>query len=212
MQKVEARLPAFVGDGLAQLRVWLVQNGLLAETARSGSESALVKAAREAVEAAQRDFDQQVEALRTAKEDLAKDYGPQDIFRALRGQCTSTEAGEYTYELCWLAAATQKSNKGHGDTLMGTFAAVDRALADDAPRADGRSLGSGPRLVLRYENGQGCWNGPLRRTDVWLACADKDELWRVSEAEKCVYRMEVGSPAACEPEPAPPDAHAKDEL
>jgi protein kinase C substrate 80K-H len=30
-----------------------------------------------------------------------------------------------------------------------------------------------------------------------LACAEKDEIWKIVEEEKCVYRMEVGTPAVC---------------
>ncbi|KAG8426583.1 hypothetical protein J3459_007970 [Metarhizium acridum] len=92
----------------------------------------------------------------------------------------------------------QKSKKGHGHTNMGNFARIDRQLADDEERLDGKSLGKGERMVLKYEDGQQCWNGPRRSTEVWLGCADKEELWRVSEAEKCVYKMEVGTPAACD--------------
>jgi len=32
---------------------------------------------------------------------------------------------------------------------------------------------------------------------VVLACAEKEEVWKVTEEEKCVYRMEVGTPAVC---------------
>jgi protein kinase C substrate 80K-H len=77
---------------------------------------------------------------------------------------------------------------------------------------DGKSLGSGPRMVMRYNNGQTCWNGPQRRTDVWLGCAEKEEVWRVTEAEKCVYKMEVGTPAACEYEGEAINSQPKDEL
>lgn len=30
-----------------------------------------------------------------------------------------------------------------------------------------------------------------------LACAETDEVWKITEEEKCVYRMEVGTPAVC---------------
>ncbi len=143
--------------------------------------------------------------------DLEKDYGLDDIFRALKGKCISTDSGEYEYEMCWLDRTTQKSKKGHGNTNMGNFVRIDKELADEGERADGKSLGKGERLVLRYENGQGCWNGPNRKTDVWLVCAETDELWRVSESEKCVYKMEVGTPAACD-EVQEPGVQAKDEL
>jgi protein kinase C substrate 80K-H len=32
---------------------------------------------------------------------------------------------------------------------------------------------------------------------VILACAENDEIWKIVEEEKCVYRMEVGTPAVC---------------
>jgi protein kinase C substrate 80K-H len=93
---------------------------------------------------------------------------------------------------------------------MGNFVRIDTET-DKEDRQDGKALGKGQRLVLRYENGQGCWNGPQRRTDVWLACSEADELWRVSETEKCVYKMEAGTPAACE-DGHEQDLRAKDEL
>ncbi|EXK24003.1 hypothetical protein FOMG_19251 [Fusarium oxysporum f. sp. melonis 26406] len=125
-------------------------------------------------------------------------HGPDDIFHALKNKCISLEAGEYTYEHCWLEKATQKSKKGHGHSIMGHFKRIQRDFVDDEDRLDGKSLGRGERIVLRYEDGQQCWNGPKRRTDVWLGCSETEEVWRVSDAEKCVYKMVVGTPAACE--------------
>ncbi|KAI5459644.1 glucosidase II beta subunit-like protein-domain-containing protein [Mariannaea sp. PMI_226] len=198
----EAYLPGFarslLQNGLGSLRVWLIENGILADQTAPGQESTLVKAAREAFEASERNLQNKNKAVAAERSDLDKDYGPEDIFRALKGKCVSTEAGEYTYELCWLDKTSQKSKKGHGTTVMGNFDRVDYEMADDEDRLDGKSLGKGRRMVLRYENGQGCWNGPQRRTDVWLGCAETEELWRVAEAEKCVYKMEIGTPAACE--------------
>ncbi|UNI22819.1 hypothetical protein JDV02_008673 [Purpureocillium takamizusanense] len=212
----EAYLPSFlrnlIHDKVNSLRVWLIQNGMLADSGKAGTESHLVKAAREAVEAADRELNDKIRRRGDEQDDLKKDYGPQDIFRALKGKSVSIEAGEYTYELTWLERTSQNSKKGHGNTNMGNFARIDREMADDEERLDGKSLGKGERMVMRYEGGQGCWNGPQRRTDVWLGCAEKEEVWRVSEAEKCVYKMEVGTPAACEPAPAKAGHAGKDEL
>lgn len=198
----EAYLPGFARSllhgALGSVRVWLIQNGVLADNVPPGSESTLVKSAREAYDAAERDLKKKTNARDVEQTDLEKDYGPDDVFRALKGKCVSTEAGEYTYELCWLDKTTQKSKKGHGTTNMGYFGSVERGVADDEDRLDGKSLGRGERIILRYENGQGCWNGPNRKTEVWLGCAETEELWRVSESEKCVYKMEVGTPAVCE--------------
>ena len=168
-------------------------------------------AARESYQKVADDVSSKQLQLANERSDLEKDYGPDDIFRAVKGKCVSTDSGEYEYEVCWLDRTNQKSKKGHGATGMGNFVRIDTELADDEERVDGKSLGSGLRMVLRYENGQGCWNGPNRRTDVWVGCAEKEEIWRVSESEKCVYKMEVGTPAACE-DVKKPNEPVKDEL
>ncbi|KAK0615731.1 glucosidase II beta subunit-like protein-domain-containing protein [Bombardia bombarda] len=212
---LEAYLPSFVRDYIHEklnvVRVWMIENGILADNPKAGGESRLVTAAREALEAAKADSTSKTSTLQEQETDLRKDYGPDDIFRALKGKCVSSDVGEYEYELCWIDKTTQKSKKGHGNTNMGTFVRIDMEEADEEERTDGKGLGKGKRIVLRYDNGQGCWNGPNRRTDVWLACAETDELWRVSESEKCVYRMEIGTPAACEDVNEPRPA-TKDEL
>ena len=206
MYNFQAYLPGFVNgiinDKLEALREWLVSNGMLADSGTKKSESSITKAARKAAEAAEKELKNKNKELTKEEEDLRKDYGPADIFRSLKGKCVDTDQGEYTYELCWMAKTSQKSKKGHGNTGMGNFERIEWADADEEDRLDGRSLGQGRRMVLKYENGQSCWNGPKRRTDVWLGCAETEELWRVSESEKCVYKMEVGTPAACEPDAA----------
>jgi protein kinase C substrate 80K-H len=93
----------------------------------------------------------------------------------------------------------QKSKKGGGaSTRMGNFVRFDSITVDEEVSADGKGLGSGERIAMRHENGQHCWNGPNRATTVIFACAEKNEIWKVFEEEKCVYRMEVGTPAVCE--------------
>ncbi|TPX18726.1 uncharacterized protein E0L32_002583 [Thyridium curvatum] len=212
----EAYLPAFARTFIRlkvdALRIWLIENGILADNPSSGShESRLVTAARDAVNVVESDLSNKRLKMAEDEADLEKDYGADGIFRALKGKCVSTEAGEYEYELCWMDRTMQKSNRGHGHTNMGNFVGMEIRTADDEERQDGKGLGKGPRLVMQYENGQGCWNGPNRKTDVWLACAETEELWRVSESEKCVYKMEVGTPAACE-DVHEPGIPTKDEL
>ncbi|RKU41811.1 hypothetical protein DL546_002877 [Coniochaeta pulveracea] len=215
LYNLEAYLPTFVRsyvhDKMNLARIWLIENGILADNPKSGSDSKLVTAAREAYESAANSVTSKQSQLEEHQRDLDKDYGTDDIFRTMQGKCVSTDSGEYEYELCCLDKTTQKSKKGHGNTNMGNFVRIDTELSDEEERADGKGLGKGRRMVLRYENGQGCWNGPNRRTDVWLACAESDEVWRVSESEKCVYKMEVGTPAACE-EIQEPGVRTKDEL
>lgn len=215
--KFELYLPPFLRnilhENLLKARVWLIENGLLADNPMPSGESALETAAREAYEAIGTQIKDKKKELKKEEEDLDKDYGPDHIFRYLKDKCINLDTGEYDYEFCWMGKTTQKSKKGHGNVNMGNFDRIEIEVSDEYERSDGKSLGVGRRLVLKYDNGQSCWNGPRRSTNVWLACAETDQLWRVSESEKCVYKMEVGTPAACEGiEYLKPESQQHDEL
>ena len=183
---------------LRDLRITLIENGILADPKSDDStESKVVTDARSQLESAKRELENDKSELTKHEEDLTKDYGPESVFRALKGQCIETDSGEYTYEHCFLGSTTQKSKTGGGNTGMGNFERIEIITVDEELPADGKGLGSGTRIALKYENGQHCWNGPSRSTMVVLACAEKDEIWRIVEEEKCVYRMEMGTPSVC---------------
>ncbi|KAF2863764.1 protein kinase-like protein C substrate [Piedraia hortae CBS 480.64] len=207
---------AFLDESLYSLRLWAISNGLVASpstsTSTSGTdESPLVREAKNRLNSAQQDLNTQKSSLETHRNDLsAGHYGENDIFRALKGTCVSTDSGEYTYELCFMEHTTQKPKKGGGHVNMGNYVRLETVTVDEDLPADGKGLGSGERIAMKFENGQHCWNGPSRSTTAILACAEQNELWKVREEEKCVYRLEVGTPAACE-EPVSQDA-VKDEL
>ncbi|KAH0542821.1 hypothetical protein FGG08_002775 [Glutinoglossum americanum] len=203
LYKFEEYLPkplrTWIDNKLRDLRVFMVQNGLLADAHHSStSDSKAVTQAREALDAARNDVNSRKSQLTNHQEDLTKDYGVDDVFRALKGQCFSKDSGEYIYELCWLGGVTQKPKKGGANTGLGNFVSIDKIFVDDEIPSDGKGLGSGDHVALRYEGGNHCWNGPSRSTLVVLGCAEKDEIWKVMEQEKCVYRMEVGTPAVCD--------------
>ncbi|KAJ9632482.1 hypothetical protein H2203_000887 [Taxawa tesnikishii (nom. ined.)] len=203
----------WVDQKLRDFRVMLMENGILANTATEaeGAEPKAVTDAHNRLKAARDELDGARNSLNTHKEDLSKEYGPSDVFRALKGQCISTDSGEYTYEVCFMERTNQKPKKGGGHTSMGNFVRLDKIMVDEELPADGRGVGSGERIVMKHENGQHCWNGPNRSTTVVLACAEKDEIWKIVEEEKCVYRMEVGTPAVCEALGAK-NANPRDEL
>ncbi|RFU33637.1 hypothetical protein B7463_g2699, partial [Scytalidium lignicola] len=203
----------WIHDKLYEFRLVLVQNGILADNAKSTSESKAVNDARSAWESVDNEVKTKENTIQDLQADLEKDYGVDDIFRALKGKCVSKDQGEYTYELCWLDRTTQKSKKGAGNTGMGSFTRFDKMYIDEDVTAGGKGLGQGERLVLMYENGQHCWNGPNRQTTVVLGCAEEDEIWKVVEQEKCLYRMDVGTPVVCErKQPALAQGETKDEL
>lgn len=203
MYQFENYLPPSVRDWLdgklRDLRIFLVESGVLAgnQDSHAKQESKAVTEARDRLNSAKSDLTNHQNELKNHEEDLTKDYGPDEIFRSMKGKCISNDSGEYTYEMCWMDKTTQKSKKGGGNTGMGNFQRFDLITVDEELPADGRGLGEGERIAMRYENGQHCWNGPARSTLVVMACAEKDEIWKVVEEEKCVYRMEVGTPAVC---------------
>lgn len=168
--------------------------------------------ARDTLTGIQSDIREKKGELEVKRKDANADYGPQGIFRALKDECASLEAGEYIYEFCFLGRTTQKSLKSGAETSLGDFRRLQKVHVDEHVPVDGRGLGSGERWAMVFEEGTHCWNGPQRSTTVIMACKEKAELWRVVEAEKCVYRMEVGTPAVCEEEPAGKIAAGKDEL
>jgi protein kinase C substrate 80K-H len=194
-------LRSWVDSKLFSLRQVLVENGILADTSsKDGSniaESAALQSARKGLSDAQSSLSQSQTELSNHQSDLEKDYGPDSVFRALKDKCIQKEAGEYTYELCLMGSTKQKPKKGGADTNMGNFIGFGTEFVDDDVGSDGKGLGKGERLTMRYENGQHCWNGPNRSVFVVLACAENEEIWKVSESEKCVYRMEVGTAAVC---------------
>lgn len=134
------------------------------------------------------------------------------MFRTLKDKCLSVDSGEYEYELCWMQKTTQKPKKGGSHTNLGHFTKFEIVEVDDTLPADGRGLGSGRLLAMRFEGGQHCWNGPARSTFVVMACAERDEIWKVVEAEKCSYKMEMGTAAVCNAELAAPRGEVRDEL
>ncbi|KXT03071.1 hypothetical protein AC579_2656 [Pseudocercospora musae] len=192
-------LRSWVDAKLRELRQTLIDGGILASTpAGSASESKKVIDARDRLENAKKDLENSQKSLSDSKSDLEKDFGPDDIFRALKGQCIEKESGEYIYEYCFMEKTTQKPKKGGGHTGMGNYVRMEKIVVDEELPTDGKGVGTGERIAMKHENGQHCWNGPNRATTVILACAEKDEIWKIMEEEKCIYRMEVGTPAVCE--------------
>jgi len=192
----------------------MIESGILAATPSAESESKVLTDARTRLESAKSDLEGHQNDFDSRKEELSKDFGPDDVFRALKDTCISTDSGEYTYELCFLDRTTQKPKKGGAHTSLGRFDRLEKITVDEDLPADGKGLGSGERIVMKHENGQHCWHGPNRSTTVILACAEENAIWKIVEEEKCVYRMEVGTPAVCEKSDATAKAseRTRDEL
>lgn len=107
------------------------------------------------------------------KTDLERDYGPQDILRALQRKQISSHYGNYNYRVGFFDSIYQD------DVLIGNFKKFE----------DNKFI---------YQDGATCWNGPKRSAEVELICGSNSRILSVSEPEKCHYFIEVSSPLVCE--------------
>eukprot|EP00188_Purpureofilum_apyrenoidigerum_P000089 Plantae.Rhodophyta-Purpureofilum_apyrenoidigerum.ctg1032.p1 GENE.Plantae.Rhodophyta-Purpureofilum_apyrenoidigerum.ctg1032~~Plantae.Rhodophyta-Purpureofilum_apyrenoidigerum.ctg1032.p1 ORF type:complete len:493 (+),score=88.54 Plantae.Rhodophyta-Purpureofilum_apyrenoidigerum.ctg1032:155-1633(+) len=107
---------------------------------------------------------------RTAREDAA--------FRGLAQDCIKSTIHQYVYELCMFDTVRQYE-QGKVIGSLGKW----------------RHWTNGKQL---YDRGVSCWQGPQRSTTVDFSCGDKNTILDVQEPERCVYKMSVATPAACE--------------
>lgn len=200
MYKLAAYLPpslvSFIEGKVISARKFLEENGILPKTdEESSSESKAVTQAREELKTAQDSVTSLKNKLRDQRADLEQDYGPSSIFRALKGVCISQDAGEYTYEHCFLESTKQNQRKGGNSVSMGRFSKVGTTSVEEVNEAG--DVINIEKTVIEYDRGQSCWNGPNRSTKVILECGEENKILKTAEEEKCVYSMLVTSPAAC---------------
>lgn len=187
----------FFEDKYHSIKRFLVDNNIIpgSENDESGSESKALKEARDALKAEKSQLDRNNNAIRDHRADLDKDYGPQNIFRPLKGVCIQRDSGEYTYEHCFLEKTKQIPKKGGATVTMGNYKEIITVSVDEVNTAG--EIQQVDKVALEYSSGQQCWNGPARSTTVILECAEENEILKVMEDEKCVYSMLVTTPAVC---------------
>lgn len=132
-----------------------------------------------------------VDRLEKVKEDVKQlqtfidaDFGRQEEFAVLKGQCFDYEDREYTYRFCPFDKASQIAKSGGSDVNLGRWGSWI------GPEGDKYSK-------MRYDNGQLCWNGPSRSVTVILHCGIENRLLSSIEPNRCEYLFEFSTPAAC---------------
>jgi len=128
-----------------------------------------------------RDLDNEQKQL---EEYLNNDFGGDEEFASLTGKCFEYTDREYTYKLCPFDKVTQRNKDGGSETDLGKWGKwIEK---------DGNKYSS-----MKYENGQGCWNGPSRSALIRLSCGKENSLLSVVEPSRCEYEMEFKTPALC---------------
>ncbi|XP_076122471.1 glucosidase 2 subunit beta [Alosa pseudoharengus] len=162
------------------------------------------------IDAAQKtrdDFDEAERALRevddqikSIEKELSFDFGTSGEFTYLYSQCYDLTTSEYIYRLCPFNRVSQKPKYGGSETNLGSWGSW--AGPEDSKY-----------MVMKYEHGTGCWQGPNRSTTVKLICGKETVVISTSEPSRCEYQMEFTTPAVChEPEPVNPDVGSHTEL
>lgn len=149
----------------------------------------LAEEARRGFSEADRDYKNIQSEISKLEEYLQKDFGSEDEFATLEGQCFDFQDYEYIYRICPFDKATQQQKSSSSETRLGTFA--HWVPSDEAGSA-------GAYTTMLYDHGQSCWNGPSRSVRVVVRCGGSESrLVAVSEPNRCEYRFEFETPAAC---------------
>ncbi|KAI7869248.1 glucosidase II beta subunit-like-domain-containing protein [Spinellus fusiger] len=185
LSKVVEILPVSLKDRLDKLLPLKEDNTV--DHLRKSSEAAL-EAARATYNALASEVESQKSKINTLQENLGKDYGTDHEWLKLKNVCVEKNEGEYTYSICMLGRAHQKSNKDGASTNLGDF----NSFTGNSQV----NRGDYYREHL-HSNGARCWNGPERSVRVFIDCGAETEILEVSEPEKCEYHFRMNSPAVC---------------
>lgn len=135
--------------------------------------------------------------IRKLEDKLDRDYGSDEEFASLDGECFEYTDLEYIYALCMFEKATQRAKSGGNDINLGHW----REWVGPEEQKYSR---------MKYDRGLACWNGPERSATVTLTCGKENKLVSVTEPSRCEYAMEFATPALCKLTAESADTH--DEL
>ncbi|XP_015603531.1 glucosidase 2 subunit beta [Cephus cinctus] len=124
--------------------------------------------------------------IRRLEDKIDRDYGAEEEFASLDGECFEFTDSEYVYSLCLFDKVRQKSKSGGNDIVLGYWHEWV------GPEQNKYSK-------MKYDRGLACWNGPTRSAIITLTCGKESKLISVTEPSRCEYAMEFSTPAMCNP-------------
>jgi len=125
------------------------------------------------------------------KKKIDRRFMQDSAFVASFGRCVKQKVLQYEFEVCMFENVKQYEH-GRMIASLGSFV-----------RWENNSPSS---LVMIYEGGAKCWQGPARSTRVTLRCGQADSILTVDEPEKCKYLVVFSTPLACEDRTAEPSS------
>ena len=143
----------------------------------------------DAARTAHREADNRKVSIEREIENLRKylqlNFGVEYEFSPLYDQCYEFTDREYTYKMCAFSKVSQRPKNGGRETNLGNW---------------GKWNGPSDNVysIMRYEDGEKCWNGPSRSATITIVCGLEEKLFSASEPNRCEYAMEFATPAGCE--------------
>lgn len=128
--------------------------------------------------------------------------GQDNAFYPLLGRCFSMEVRDYIYEFCPFNKVTQRGKQQQQQQASSSTTSLGdwvRWEQQQQPQNKLNTEASPPvfEMIMKYEGGLSCWNGPQRSSTVRVICGEKEELSNAEEPSICVYSFLFRTPAAC---------------
>lgn len=118
----------------------------------------------------------------------AKRYGPNGVFFLLSKSCYKIDWSEYTFEVCPFNKVIQfKKNSKSSIIQLGHISSLELVKSKKNEKIW--------RLKISKGDPSNC--SQPRTSEIFFKCGLKDELISVEEPQKCLYKFEMTTPAAC---------------